>query len=197
MSARPLSRPEGLTLETVPSMTAPSYCDGLSVVIEKRSSACAFRVLRALSSVATSLVPSGTPKSPAAESVWDGAPWVGIDVPLGLIGRLPIKASNRHWLTEIVIRDAAGHSEVAAVIDRLEGDGEVISAMAGRRHHQLINVQNRAGIDRPSSAPLLGADLAVGLEGDPRSRDDAMVMLFSLRSIAIVSGAFSRFMSRW
>jgi hypothetical protein len=44
MSARPLSRPEAFTIETVPSMTAPSSCDGLRVVIVKRSSARAFRV---------------------------------------------------------------------------------------------------------------------------------------------------------
>ena len=169
MSARPLSRPEAFTLATVPSMTAPSYCDGLRVVIVKRSSACAFRVLRALSSVATSRVPCGTPKSPRRVGLGWSSLVGGIDIPLGLVRRLSIEAPNRHWLTEIVIIDAARHSQVAAVVNRLKGDGEVISSTAGSRHHQLITRQRGARIDGPSSGPLLCADLSVRLEGDPRS----------------------------
>ena len=33
MPARPVSRPDSFTVDTTPWMTAPSYCDGLRVVI--------------------------------------------------------------------------------------------------------------------------------------------------------------------
>jgi hypothetical protein len=67
ISARPATRPEGVTREIVPSITAPSNSDGLRVVMVKRSSAFEVRVVSALSSVPTIRVPSGTPRSSAPE----------------------------------------------------------------------------------------------------------------------------------
>ncbi len=179
MSARPLTRPDAFTLETVPSMIAPSYCDGLIVVIENRSSAFALRVLRALSSVATSRVPSGMSKSPALESVRDEcAPSVDVDIPLGLVRRFSVEAVHRHRLTERVILNAARHPHVAAVVDRLEGNGVVASSIAGGRHHQLITIQRGASLHGPAAGALLSAHLAVGFEGDlpsPRRRHGDVV----------------------
>ena len=65
MSALPLTRPDALTPDTKPSITAPRYCAGLLTVSVKRSRSRVVFVLRPSSSVATSRVPAGTMKSVA------------------------------------------------------------------------------------------------------------------------------------
>jgi hypothetical protein len=50
----------------------------------------------------------------------------GIDIPLSDVRRLSIETLNHHWLTEIFTVDAAGHSKVTTIVNRLEGHGEVI-----------------------------------------------------------------------
>ena len=147
MSALPLTRPDALTPETKPSITAPRYCAGLLTVSEKRSRSCVVFVLRSSSSVATSRVPAGTMK-PAAEVLLDPVPTAArIHVPLRLLRRSSIEARNRHRLTASIVNDAAGHAQVGARVHRLEGDREVTSVAAGGREHQLIAMKGGAGVD--------------------------------------------------
>ena len=137
---------------------------------EKRSSACAVRVTQGR--VERADQPSAAWYAEiAGRRIGPGrcSPVGRIDIPMGLVRRFSIEAVKRHRLTKTVIIDAARDSQATAVVNRFERDGEVMSSISGRRHHQLISMQRGAGIDCPTSVSLLRADLAVSLEGEPRS----------------------------
>ena len=60
ISERPVTRPLRETFATWPSMTAPRNWSGEFTVIVKRSPVLPVRVERSVSSVALSIMPSGT-----------------------------------------------------------------------------------------------------------------------------------------
>ena len=73
ISERPVTRPLRVMFATWPSMTAPRNCSGEFTVMVKRSPVEAVWVERSVSSVAVSIVPSGTTNEPfgyEVEPIW-------------------------------------------------------------------------------------------------------------------------------
>ena len=92
----------------------------------------------------------------------------GVDAPIGVFRRAAIEALHGHRLAQRGVVDAACHAQLAAVVDRLERDVEVAVPGAGRGDDQLVAVDRGAAGAGPPAVGALGADGAVGFEGDRR-----------------------------